>query len=161
MNFPTQYSQRKSPISPAGSELYPNYKMKDGVVMPDGTYNNIQDKIDSYYESCEINHIMMRFASGDQSVIDQVRGVYGDFTDMPTTYAELHQRLIDAKAFFDSLKPDVKEMFDNNPIKFFDSMGTKEFMEKLEYLDKKHNVTAQTQPVTVEPTPATEERSVL
>lgn len=167
MDFPTMYSKRPSPISEAGSELVPNYKLckKDGAktsdVMPDGTFENIQDKIDSYYESSEINHVMMRYAAGDKSVIDQVRGVYGDFTNMPTTYAELYQRLHDAKTFFNQLKPEVRELFDNSPLIFFDEMGTESFMKKLASVDEKNNVTPTTEPVTIEPKPNPDERSVL
>ena len=69
----------------------------------------------------------MRHQRGDIDVLAQRAGMYGDFTNMPTSYAELYQSVLDAQAYFDSLPLDIRQKFDHSFSKFFTSIGTPEF----------------------------------
>ena len=70
---------------------------------------------------------MLRYQRGDIDVLAQRAGMYGDFTNMPTSYAELYQNVLDAQAYFDSLPLEIRQKFDHSFSKFFTSIGTPEF----------------------------------
>lgn len=94
---------------------------------------NIQDEIQSYLESCDINVIIQRVLNGETELLQQRKAMYGDFTTMPKTYAEMLQLQIDTNRLFESLPIDVKKQFDNDVNKFFASAGSKEWLEKCGY----------------------------
>lgn len=122
----------------SGSGLAPVYKP---VVKPDGTIElkqtgekDLYAEIQSHKASTDINEIIRRFTeTGDISLFQVREGVYGDFTDMPKTYAEMFQRMIDAEIAFNSLPAEVKEKFNNNVSEFLAAMGT----EKMDEVFKK------------------------
>lgn len=95
---------------------------------------NTDDIIQSYAESCDLNVIIQRYLNGDLDALNQKVGTYGDFTQMPKTYAEALQMKIDSERLFDSLPVDYKRKFDNDPNKFFVQAGTKEWLEILDPL---------------------------
>lgn len=57
--------------------------------------------------------------------------MYGDFTDLPKTYAEFLQAQINAGRIWDTLPVSIKEKFDNNKDLFFVQAGSDVWMEKL------------------------------
>lgn len=137
--FPTKYDvyeKRKRIYSEIGSpevETYSYQFDENGVkdLLPTGKTENIQDMIQSYADSCDINILMKRFSLGDESVLEQVQGFYADVRNFPTTYAELYQRLEDCNNMFMSLKPEVRELFNNSVSEFFSTYGTEEFNYKI------------------------------
>ena len=121
-------------------------------------------EIQSYKDSVSIDYILSRFCAGDSSALSRVQGVYGDFTNMPTTLAELQQRVIDATALFDSLPLDVREQYNFSPSQFFaqlDSDKTKKIFDGLR--DKASDVVDIVEPVTppVSPQPVTPQPNVV
>lgn len=92
---------------------------------------NLYLDIQSHAESCDINVIMARYANGETDVLSRIQGVYGDFTNVPTNYAEIMNQQIKAKALFMSLAPEVREKYDNSVEVFMSSLGTKEGWEAL------------------------------
>lgn len=122
----------------SGSGFAPVYKP---VVKPDGTIElkqtgekDLYAEIQSHKASTDLNEIIRRFTeTGDISLFQVREGVYGDFTDMPKTYAEMFQRMIDAEIAFNSLPAEVKEKFNNNVSEFLAAMGT----EKMDEVFKK------------------------
>lgn len=125
-------------LSKTGSPKKPLYRLfvdDDGKreLKQSGEYD-LYAEIQSYKDSCSIDYILSRFAAGDTSALSRVQGIYGDFTDMPTTMAELQQRVIDATALFDSLPLDVREQYNFSPSEFFaqlDSEKTKNIFKQL------------------------------
>lgn len=125
-------------LSKTGSPKKPLYRLfvdDDGKreLRKSGEYD-LYAEIQSYKDSCSIEYILSRFAAGDTSALSRVQGVYGDFTEMPTTMAELQQRVIDATALFDSLPLDVREQYNFSPSEFFaqlDSEKTKNIFKQL------------------------------
>lgn len=87
--------------------------------------------IQSYAPYCDINIIMANAMQGDLSGLNRVRGTFGDFTDMPKTYAEFLQLQIDSNKMFEKLPPDIKKQFDNDPNKFMVDAGSEEWLNKL------------------------------
>lgn len=109
-------------------------------------------EIQSYKDSVSIDYILSRFCAGDSSALSRIQGVYGDFTNMPTTLAELQQRVIDATALFDSLPLDVREQYNFSPSEFFvqlDSDKTKNIFQTLR--DKSSDVVDIVDSVTPQP----------
>lgn len=122
------YSNSGSPIH----TIYSPVVDDDGnIELVESGKENTDEFINSFKDSCDIKVIIERFLAGDQSALNQKAAMYGDFTKMPKTYAEVLQMQIDAKKAFDELSVEVKEKFDNDINKFLASAGNEEWYEKL------------------------------
>lgn len=141
--FDTQFTRiGKSIKSNVGSGKKPLYRLfvdDDGrrELRPSGEYD-LYAEIQSYKDSVSIDYIISRFCAGDSTALSRVQGVYGDFTQMPTTMAELQQRVIDATALFDSLPLSIREQYNFSPSEFFaqlDSEKTQKLFDKLKPAD--------------------------
>lgn len=122
-------------VSNPGDSKHPLYKPivdKDGSIdLEVYGYEDTNEIIQSYAESCDITVILNQAANGDLGGLNAVQGVYGDFTGMPKTYAEMLQLQLDAKKAFDGLSTDIKNRFDNDVNKFLASAGEEDWMKKL------------------------------
>lgn len=128
--FRTQFDRKAIPY-PDTTSIVTDYQLSlapDGkeVLVPVGEHD-IYPEIQSHAKSVDINEIVLRYQRGDIDVLAQRAGIYGDFTNMPTSYAELYQNVLDAQAYFDSLPLEVRQKFDHSFSKFFTSIGTPEF----------------------------------
>lgn len=131
--FQTQFDRMGTRItSEPGSGMKPTYKMhvdEDGKreLRKSGEYN-LYAEIQSYKDSVSIDVILSRFMNGDESALSRAQGIYGDFTEMPKTLAELQQRVIDAEDLFNSLPLEIRKEYNFSPSEFFaqlDSEKTK------------------------------------
>lgn len=125
MKFDTQFSRLgvSGEKSKPGSGIKDIYKMHvdaDGKreLKKSGEYNLYAD-IQSYKDSVSIDYILSRFINGDETALSRVQGIYGDFTEMPRTMAELQQRVIDAEHLFNSLPLDIREQYNFSASEFF------------------------------------------
>lgn len=156
MNFPNVYTKEtKETYSNHGTEFEPEYKLK---VDKDGKRTlgivgetNVYAKIQSYKDSCDVNYILQRFAAGDQSALSKVQGIYGDFTTVPTSLAELSQRVVDAENLFYSLDLSVREQFNHSPSEFFASIGTEKFNAIFESPVSADDMLSTEQPAVLDP----------
>lgn len=136
--FRDLYDQRERVIEYPGSSvrvLYTSKVAEDGNIelIPSGT-ENLYDFIQSHKDSVDIHVILNRFANGDTNALSRVQGSYGDFTDMPTTYAELLNTMIAGENYFNSLPVETRAEFDHSFEKFMVSMDNMpEFIKKLGY----------------------------
>lgn len=110
-----------------------------GKLMPDGTIKltqvdsiDIKAEINSYASTCDMAYILSRLRVGDASVLSAKEGAYGDFTVFPKTYAEMLQLVQNGEAAFESLPLDVRAKFDNNLNKWFATIGTDEWSDKMQ-----------------------------
>lgn len=116
--------------SVVGSRFMPTYQydVVDGVkTLVESGEVDLQAEIDSYADAQDINNIIARFLNGDTSVINPKSGTYGDFTNVPETYAELFSRVQHCENVFNSLPVDIREKFDNSYQKFWSDFGSSEF----------------------------------
>lgn len=132
MKFRTAFEPLEERVrSSIGSRIVPQYKMsidengkrelkKVGEI-------DLYAEIQSYAQSVDINYILERFCKGDETALSKIQGTYGDFTQMPKTYAELAQRAIDAQHYFDALPLDVRGQFNFSASEFFASIGTEKY----------------------------------
>lgn len=131
--FATQFTrQGERQLSNVGSGMKDVYKMHvddDGKreLRKSGVFNQYAE-IQSYKDSVSIDYILSRFVNGDETALSRVQGIYGDFTEMPKTMAELQQRIIDAEDLFYQLPLDVRAQYNHSPSEFYaqlDSEKTK------------------------------------
>lgn len=132
MIFPNVYTKDTSDFSSSvGSSKQPSYKMTvedDGQrVLKRVGETDLYAEIQSHKDSCDVNYILQRFAQGDQTALSKIQGVYGDFTNMPTTLAELQQRVVDAENLFYNLPVDVRAEFNHSPSEFYAQIGSDKF----------------------------------
>lgn len=112
--------------------LYAPTVLSDGsVVLEESGKENTDDMIQSYGATSDINYIVSRLLEGDESVLAQRQGMYGDFTQFPTTYAEVLQTVINSEKRFNALSPDVKQKFDNDFGKWLATATTPEWLDKM------------------------------
>lgn len=138
MNFRNQYDNRGDcDCTCHGRTEKPTYTSnEDGLPVESGTVN-IYDEIQSHRESVELSTLLQRYAQGDETALNKIQGVYADVVDMPSTYSELFNRVRDAENSFNALPEDVRVLFDNSPVSFWQSIGTPEFASKIAELDAK------------------------
>lgn len=117
-----------------GSEDHVIYSPR---VNPDGTVSlfesgreSIKERINSFREQTDIAYILKRLQLGDTSVL-RSDGAYGDFTQMPKTFAEALQLQIDGEKKFMQLPLDVRNEFDNDFRKWFASAGSEDWLNKM------------------------------
>lgn len=125
MKFDTQFNRLglSGEKSKTGSGMKDTYKMHvdaDGKreLKKSGEYNLYAD-IQSFKDSVSIDYILTRFVNGDETALSRLQGIYGDFTQMPTTMAELQQRVIDAEHLFNNLPLDIRAQYNHSASEFF------------------------------------------
>lgn len=90
--------------------------------------DNLYAYIQSFKDSCDIYAILKRFENGDVTALNQAQGMYGDFSQMPKSYAEMLNAIYNAETWFKGLSKDVRAKFDNDPQKFIASMDSPDFL---------------------------------
>lgn len=124
--FRTQFSDRQRYFQEPGSGekiLYTPQLQDDGNIdlIPSGK-EDLYQAIQSHKDSCDIHVLLARYQNGDVDVLSRAQGAYGDFTQMPTTYAELLNAMIAGEAYFNSLPVEIRAKFDHSFEKFMMSM---------------------------------------
>lgn len=123
-----------------GDPIHVIYSSK---VMEDGTINLVpcgkedtQEIIDSHAEETDMHYIMEHLALGDVSVLNNKQPLYGDFTQAPKDMRHAMQILIDGEKAFYELPLDVRQKFDNDFRKYIVTVGTEDWMKKMNIVDK-------------------------
>lgn len=118
-------------ISNPGSKIVADYGL---VTAEDGSTTvgvvgekNLDAIIQSNKDTGNVALLVAKYNAGDEEALNRVRGVYGDFRNMPSTYAEMVARLNECRSVFEALPVDIKEQFDNNPDVFWSEYGTERF----------------------------------
>lgn len=133
--FRTQYDHDMSPASEPGSRikiLYaPVFDSAGHMSLVESGKEDLYDYIQSHADSVDIHIILKRFAMGDVSVLSRVQGTYGDFTQMPKTFAEALNTLVAAEQYFNSLPVEVRQRFNHNFNEFIASMDKPTFAQDM------------------------------
>lgn len=138
MEFKTQYSTHDRVFQDAGSRervVYSSHVDDSGVVVlaPSGK-ENLYEYIQSFKDSTSIPLILARYAAGDASVLSRKQGSFGDFTNLPKTYAEMLNMMVQGRKFFDDLPVEVRAKFDHSFERFMASMDNMpDLLDKLGY----------------------------
>lgn len=135
--FVTRYNARERdlPFANPGDRFVKTYQPNigsDGVLdLIEAEPFDLYESIQSHADSVDINLIISRFINGDVSVLNRREPMYFDATEMPKTYAEMYQKVIDAHNYFEQLPLEVREKFGHSPETFFALIGTDEWSEKM------------------------------
>lgn len=136
MKFRTQFDERERLPQNVGSRLRQLYtssinEFGEVELVPSGT-EDLYQMIQSHKDSCDINVLLVRYANGDTAALAQRQGSYGDFTQLPTTYAGLLNAVIAGENYFNSLPLETRAKFDHSFERFMVSMDDMpKFLETL------------------------------
>lgn len=134
--FETQFNSHPRVYQELGSGdkiLYTARLDEDGnVLLTESGREDLYASIQSHKDSCDIHVLLQRYADGDVDALTRVQGSFGDFTSMPSSYAELLNALIAGESYFNSLDVETRAKFDHSFEKFMISMDNMpEFLAKL------------------------------
>lgn len=135
MKFETQYRERKRVLSNVGSPVKitfgGSYDADGRIVLQEKGRVNIYDEIQSHRDSCDINVIMRRVANGEPDLLSKVQGSYGDFTEFPSSYADMLNRVRDAEEIFERLPLAVRAEYDHSVARWLADFGSDRFYESI------------------------------
>lgn len=92
--------------------------------------DNIYDYIQSHRDSVDIHVLLSRYRNGELDALDRIDGIYGDFTAVPSSYAEMLNTVIRGENEFYKLPLEVREKFNHNFGEFVAAMGHPDFYER-------------------------------
>lgn len=129
--FSTIYDgDREDVCSSCGSPFRDLYAFDEkGELFKSGTENRYE-LIQSHKASTELATLLQRYAQGDETALNQSPMFFDDATQYPSTFAELYERMQEAERSFNGLPDGLREMFNNSPVEFWQSVGTPEFIAK-------------------------------
>lgn len=135
MKFRTQFDSHERVGQPVGSRvktLYgPVFDKQGHMTLEEIGKENVYDYIQSHADSVDIHVILKQFEQGDPSVLSRVQGAYGDFTQMPRTFAEALNTMIAAEQYFNSLPVETRAQFGHNFNQFIASMDAPDFTTRM------------------------------
>lgn len=134
MSWPTQYDRDRfrSCVGRRSKPVYASsYDDAGRLVLKKTGEEDFYDYIQSHAESVDINVIQAKIAAGDASVLTRRQGVFADFTEMPSTYAEMLNMVHQAEAAFDSLPLETRQAFDMSMSNWLASYGSKDWIQKM------------------------------
>lgn len=136
--------------------LYHGEVGSDGVIrlVPDDVIN-IQEQIQSYEPSTNIYNILASLSPSEFASLEVPEGNFVDYTDMPKTYAEALQLVIDGQNAFMKLPLEVRQKFNNDFNQWFATSGAPDWFTKMGIDLSNQNVVSE--PVPVEPGPIEKE----
>ena len=70
---------------------------------------NVYEKIQSYLQDCDIYEILARVSKGEESLLTQNIGSFGDFADVPDNIHSLVSYLQESKEKLDTLLPETQK----------------------------------------------------
>lgn len=133
--FKTQFHERKrfftNPGNPIIVKYGASYDEAGRVQLVEEGTENLYDFIQSFADSCDIHVLLKRYSNGEVDVLSKVQGMYGDFTEFPTTYAELLNTVNRGEAMFNEFPVDVRAKFNHNFAEFMASLSDGSFFERV------------------------------
>uniref|UniRef100_A0AAU8AV18 Internal scaffolding protein n=1 Tax=Dulem virus 140 TaxID=3145617 RepID=A0AAU8AV18_9VIRU len=158
MNFQTRYRIPEHFHSNLGSpvkQLYQAEYDKDGTLnLVESGRENLYDYIQSHKDSVDIHILLQRYKNGDVSALSRAQGTFGDFTEMPKSYAELLNNLIKGESYFNELPVEVRSKFDHSFQKWLVSAGSDQWMEAMGMPKPEPNPASKSELVPVDPVSA-------
>lgn len=137
--FGTIYSKRPRFYSNPGSKMHNIYEIKidkrGHKILECTGERNIWEEIQSYKDECDIGQIIARAAAGDLNALNQRKGFYADISETPRDLFEAQNNILKLNRGFESLPAEIREKFDNSKEKFVSEFGTKEWNEKMGFVE--------------------------
>lgn len=132
--FNTQYDSHERVFVNSGSpvkQLYaPFYDDQGRWHLEEAGTEDLYGYIQSHAMSVDIHVLLKQYQLGDKAVLQRVQGTYGDFTQVPKTFAEALNTMIAAEQYFLSLPVEARAQFNHNFNEFIASMDSPDWMTK-------------------------------
>lgn len=137
--FATQFTAHPRLISEPGSpvkQLYqPKYRDDGTWYLIEAGVHDLYAEIQSHAGSVDIHEILRRFAQGDVGALERIQGAYGDFTQMPTTFAEALNTMLAAEQYFLGLPVETRAQFNHDYRQFIAAFDSPESLASLGLFD--------------------------
>lgn len=119
---PWRYDRYDSPSSEVGSRmkdvLSSKYDENGILVVEKVGEEDVYTTIQSFAESCDLNVLMNRYLNGDAEALNKVQGFFGDFTEIPDSWAEVLNIVNRGQENFEKMPAEFKEKFGNDFARF-------------------------------------------
>lgn len=129
--FRSQFQAPREVHEPVGSrvkQLYaPVYDDRGVLHLREAGKHDLYGEIQSHRDSVDIHVLLTRYRNGDESALSRIQGAYGDFTQMPTTFAEALNTFLAARSYFDGLPVDVRSKFGHDFNRFISAFDSPTF----------------------------------
>lgn len=126
---PVIYAEPGDPVKILYGPIFDEHGVMDLV---ETGKENLYDYIQSHADSVDIHVLLKQYAeSGDPGIFARVQGAYGDFTQMPTTFAGALNTLIAAEQYFDGLPVEVRAQFGHSFQQFIAAMDKSDFATRM------------------------------
>lgn len=126
ISYRTQYDRqrvRSNHGDPVHILYSPQFDSSGHMDLVETGRENVYEYIQSHKDSTDINLLLQRFAKGDVSVLSRRQGMFGDFTQLPTNYADMLNKLNAAEEYFNSLPVEERSKFNHSFAQFISSLG--------------------------------------
>ena len=125
--FRTMYESHERVTANPGSRIHKLYSpefSKDGSMdLVESGQEDLYAFIQSHAASVDINVLLQQYKNGDPTALSRAQGAFGDFTQMPGTYAEMLNSVIKGDEYFMSLPVEVRAKFDHSFQKWLITAG--------------------------------------
>ena len=126
-------------FSNPGERYVQNYTGVQGadgnIRLIEGEVVDMYEYINSFAESCSIEHILAMCATGDYSLLSKSQGAYIDTTSMPKTFREMLDIVIDGKAKFENLPNEVRSKFGFDFERWFSEAGSEDWLNNMGFVN--------------------------
>lgn len=99
-------------------------------LVEDGT-DDLYAYIQSHRDSVDLHKILERYTAGDVNALNRAQANFGDFTELPTNYAEMLNAVISGEQYFSALPVEVRARFGHSFSNWMSSMDKPDFAEKM------------------------------
>lgn len=93
--------------------------------------HDLYAEIQSHKDSVDIHVLLSMYNNGDPGALTRIQGAYGDFTRMPSTFAEALNTMIAAEQYFNGLPVDVRAQFGHDFHQFIASMDSPDWAARM------------------------------
>lgn len=134
-SFRTQYDDHPRLYHEPGSRtktLYgPSYDENGVLSLKVTGKHDLYSEIQSHADSVDIHVLLQRYQNGDPGALARIQGAYGDFTQMPSTFAEALNTMIAAEQYFMGLPVETRAEFGHSFQQFIASMDAPDFSKRM------------------------------
>lgn len=135
MTFKTKYDSHSRvhvhPGNPIKTVYSSRYDSSGNLELYESGQEDLYGYIQSHAESVDIHVLLQRFVNGEADALSKAQGFYLDASDMPKTYAEVLNSVIQGEQAFDSLPVEVKQRFGNSFSQWMASFESPDFLERM------------------------------
>lgn len=134
--FRTILDPPKKTITPTGEKEENVWELKIDEKGNETFYisgkTNVYDKIQAHLEETKLENILAKCIDmGDTTLLDQRKGFYADITEMPKTWIEAQNKLINAENIFNNLPLEIRKKYNNNFNKYLAEVGSETWLENM------------------------------